>query len=32
MHDVVFSSFRKQIDNYDSAMASDYFYVLTSVL
>lgn len=32
IHDVVFNSFIKQIDYSDSVMASDYFYILTSVL
>ena len=30
--DVVFDSFQKQVDYSETAMASDYFYVLTSVL
>ena len=30
--DVVFNSFSKQVDYSETAMASDYFYVLTSVL
>jgi len=32
IHDVVFLSFLKQLDYVDSAMASDYHYILTSVL
>lgn len=32
LHDVVYSSFLKQVDHVDSFMASDYHYILTGIL
>lgn len=32
IHDVVYQSFVKQLDYSDSCMASDYHYILTSIL